>query len=362
MLRERKVDVIVVGQGIAGTVLTRTLLQNNFRVLVLDDKHRDAASMVAAGLYNPVVFRRLTKSWQAEKLLPVMEAFYRDLEHLLNVPLLHEVPIARILNSLEERNTWEIKSGGVGVGAFLGPTRDAEEWPVAAPHGLGLVQKAGYLSVVSLLKEYRLWLQEKGFLIESTWNFDDFDVLKEGVTLKIGEEVWQAERIIFCEGFKTLNNPFFNWLPMVPSKGDLLTIKAKGLPQDCIINAGIFLLPLGNDHFRVGSTFEWKDLSSSPSEKGKDELVQKLEKLLQVPFEVMEQRAGVRPTVKDRRPLIGWHPQQSRVGIFNGMGTKGVMLAPYFARQFVQSLNGNSPIDREVDIVRFSKLFPRHQA
>jgi glycine/D-amino acid oxidase-like deaminating enzyme len=162
-----------------------------------------------------------------------------------------------------------------------------------------------------------------------------------------------AQRIIFCEGQYTQQNPYWNHLPFNPAKGEILTIRAENLPTDAIVSKGIFVLPLGNHTYKIGSTYYWDDKEEQPTERGRSELTQKLEEVITVPYEVIDHKAALRPTVTDRRPLIGLHPQYPSIGIFNGLGTRGVLLAPYFARHFMQHLLDGEELNSEVNVGRF---------
>ena len=162
-----------------------------------------------------------------------------------------------------------------------------------------------------------------------------------------------AHQLIFCEGYRAAQNPFWKHLPFLPSKGEVLTIRSQQLHLDHILNKTISILPIGEHLFKVGSTYSWDELNDTPTEKEKANLLQQLGKIIKVPYEVIGHRAAIRPTVKDRRPFIGFHPEQLQVGIFNGLGTKGVLLAPYFANHFADHLLEKTELMKEVDVKRF---------
>lgn len=150
-------------------------------------------------------------------------------------------------------------------------------------------------------------------------------------------------------------NPFFNQLPLVPAKGELLTIHAPDLNIGYVLKSAIFLIPLGNNLYLVGATYEWKDLTNKITHAAKNELLSKLKKLIKCSFEVVNQVAGIRPTVKDRRPLVGRHPEHKNIFILNGLGTRGVMIGPYVAEQLFNFIEFNQPLEKEIDIKRFKK-------
>ena len=78
-----------------------------------------------------------------------------------------------------------------------------------------------------------------------------------------------------------------------------------------------------------------------------------------MPFKIIDHQAAIRPANIERRPFAGFHPLNNRVGILNGMGTKGCSLAPFFAKQLVDNIIYNNFIDPEADLKRFSKILAR---
>lgn len=348
-----KKSFIIVGQGIAGTTLAATLLEKGCSVIVADEPSISAASRIAAGLYNPVVFKRLVKSWMADELIPFMDRFYTKTEEKLNTRFYYKKNIVKLFTEDQEKELWKKKSGEE-VGKYLGKEIRSEFLPnlIHSPEGTAEVLNAGNLDTLTYLTCFRTYFKEQGILIEE--KFDHADLLIEEGNVKFNGHI--ADKIIFCEGYKALENPWFSWLPFKLTKGEILTIKLSGehqIPLEKVINKGVFILPLGKGLYKVGATSEWNDLNETPTEKGKKELSDKLDKVLRVPYEILEHKAGIRPTVNDRRPLIGIHPQHPQLAVFNGMGTKAVMLSPYFADQFANHLLHGSPIDKEADIARF---------
>jgi len=165
----------------------------------------------------------------------------------------------------------------------------------------------------------------------------------------------KAKHIIFAEGYGLHSNPFFNHLPLDGTKGELFIIKAPELNLDVIVNTSVFILPLGNDLFKVGATYNWIDKTSSPTEEGKQELIDRIKEILTCDFEIISHFAGIRPTVKDRKPLIGTHPLHSRIHILNGLGTRGVLLGPAMAKALFENIELGIPLDPSIDIKRFNK-------
>ncbi len=346
-------NYIIIGQGLAGTILAQTLLKQGRSVLVIDEPTLSKASKIAAGLYNPVVFKRLVKSWMADELIPCMDDFYSDSEQLLQTKFYFKKQIVRLFAEEQEKTLW-LKKTNEPVGKYLSKTVEDDLLSdiIYNPLGSSEVLDAGNLDTRLFLESFRKYFKENKILLEEKFDYEQLKISENSVNYKN----ILADKIIFCEGYKTTENPYFSWLPFKLTKGEIITIKLLGdnrLGFDKVINKAVFILPIGNNTYKVGATYEWTDLNEIPTEKGKADLVDKLQKVVRGTFEIIDHQAGIRPTVNDRRPLIGLHPQHATLGVFNGMGTKGVMLAPYFAKQFVEHLENNLPLEKEVDIQRF---------
>ncbi|MFL5764492.1 MAG: NAD(P)/FAD-dependent oxidoreductase [Bacteroidia bacterium] len=345
-------NYIIVGQGIAGTVMAHSLIALGRSVLVIDNNDPHAASKVAAGIYNPVVPKRLAKSWKADEAFPVMIDFYTDLERLFGDTFFYRKKMIKPFVQEQEKDLW-IKKTQEEVGVYLSPeiVYDDLGGVIHNPLGAAEILETGNLDVLTFLDDSRQYLKKNNALLEETFEHALLQITENGISFK----EHHAERIIFCEGHRTTLNPWFCKADYRLTKGEVLIIRLpeKEIGFDLLVNKGVFILPLGNGTYKVGATFNWEDLSTETTAKAKAELIEKLKKVLKVPFEIIDQLAGIRPTMNDRRPIIGFHPEHPVLGIFNGLGTKAVMLAPYFARHFVGVLENGHPIDPEVDVRRF---------
>jgi glycine oxidase len=342
-------DHIIVGQGIAGTVLALAMLKRGKKIVVIDDDHASRTSLVAAGLVNPVVFKRLSETWKAGELIPEARRFYKEAEKLLGKTFYHDRELLKVFTAEEEKEQW--KKAAAGLEQYI----SAEIIPdyftdiINNPLGCAEVKQGAYLDTMIFLAAAKEYFISKEVFRQEAFVVDALKVDKD----KISYKDITARSIIFCEGHRTTGNPYFSWLPFALTKGEMITVRIKNYSAQKVVNKGIFLLPIGNDLFKAGATYRWNDMNEIPTEDALAELRQKLEKILKVPYEIVDHAAGVRPTVRDRRPLIGLHPQHPAVGIFNGLGSKGVMIAPYFAQQLINHLEGRDSLDPEVDIRRF---------
>lgn len=344
-----QLDFLIVGQGLAGSVLAFQLMEQNQKVLVLDQEPNTSSSKVAAGLCNPIVFKRLNKSWLLDEIMDVAKNFYRHQEQLLGASLFKEMPIYKLFTSEEEQGFWKQKSNEPHLFDWVNPTiqHPFGEY-VKHPYGAAHVLQSGFLHTQQWLNLFKSYLIERNSYTCTTVNYADLTLLEDGV--QWGE--YRAKKVIFCEGYRGQNNPYFDWLPFKLTKGETLTVKFKNLTLDAAINKGAFVLPYGQ-HYKVGATYDWDNLDETPTEEGKQELLDKISRFISDDVEVLDHMAGIRPTVKDRRPLIGVHPEHTQLAMFNGMGTKGVMYAPHLANKLVALLLKNEPLPDEMDINRF---------
>jgi glycine/D-amino acid oxidase-like deaminating enzyme len=348
----RDYDYIIVGQGLAGTCLAHALRRQRQHVLVIDDNTQHSASMVAGGLYNPITGRNMVLTWMAKELFDYLPIFYTQIEQELGIKLLNEKSIFRPFTSNEELNEWQGKASDAIYKPYVSEVvTDPNQNPIVNnPFGGLEIKQTGYLNTKSLLSGYgKLLLEDQSYLNEK---FDGAQLNLEGENVVYKER--SAGKVIFCEGPAVASNPWFDQIKIIPLKGEVLTVKTSS-PVEKIYNKGIFVIPIESKENTclVGSTYLRNDLSWSPTEEGRNEIEERLKQVLNCNFQVIGQRAGVRPTVVDRRPVMGLHPKNEKIAIFNGLGTKGVSLAPYFAEHFASHLTQNRILLSTVNVTRF---------
>ena len=344
-------DYLIIGSGLAGISFSEMALQNGKSILVMDNSSQNS-SKIAAGLYNPVILKRFSEVGQAKEHLLVMKEFFSVLEKKLNSQLDFKTPILRKFFSVEEQNNWFAASDKVNIGPYLSTRLITKKYEsIDSPFGYGEVLQTGYVDTALLLEKYKNYLITNQLFLEESFDYGLLQEETDGIRYK---DI-QAKHIIFAEGFGMHANPYFQHLPLDGTKGELLIIKAPHLDLDVILNTSLYILPLGNDLFKIGATYNWDDKTALPTEAGKNELVQRIKEIITCDFEIMEHHAGVRPTVKDRKPLIGTYEHHNSIHILNGLGTRGVMLGPAMAKALFENIEYQKPLDRFVDIKRFAK-------
>lgn len=349
-----RVDFLIVGQGLAGSLLAIELLRRDKKVAVISHRSAPCASLVAAGLYNPITGNRMAKTWKADVLFEGLEEYYRQLETLLGAGFLHPIGIYRPFTSVSEQNDWTANSAKPAYTPFIQSVKQKphESGLLHDPFGGVGLKKAGYLDTGKFLLTVKKYLISLGCFIEELF-YEDKLHTGEG-TVRYGSV--EAEGAVFCHGMGAVEGKFFSWLPFHALKGEILEIKPEA-DFETVFNRGCFILPGPDGNYKVGSTYNWKEPDYQPTEEGKEELLGKLAAVFKPAVEVVGHKAGVRPATRDRRPFLGRHPEHSQLFIFNGLGTKGVSLGPWFAREMADHITVDKPLSPEVNIQRFFSLY-----
>lgn len=344
------IDYIIVGSGLAGISFSEIALLHGKSFVVFNNDSQNS-SKIAGGLYNPVILKRFSEVWQAKEQLVLMTDFYSNLSNRIGNKFDFKIPILRKFFSIEEQNNWFTASDKKSLAPFLSTSLCFKKYEgIDSPFGYGEVLQTGYVDTALLLSRYQEYLSDLNLLMLESFEYDVLIIKGESLSYKNLE----AKHIVFAEGFGLHANPFFNDLPLDGTKGELFIIKSPELKLDVIVNTSIFILPLGNDLFKVGATYNWNDKTDLPTDQGKAELIDRIKEIISCDFEIIEHYAGVRPTVRDRRPLVGTHQNHKNVHVLNGLGTRGVMLGPAMAKALFDNIENEAPLDKEIDIKRFT--------
>ena len=327
-----RADFLIVGQGLAGTLLAWEFERAGIPFAISDAGHGAAASSVAAGIINPITGRRLVKSWGIDARLPVARAAYLELEAALGVTLWREMRVRRIFSDERERRVLAEKRARGELGVFAGP--DTEE-------GNGFwIERAARVDLPALLSAGRERWRAQGRL-----RTDARDVTGEAA---------RHELVIDCTGVAGARSGAFGFVPWEFSKGETLTLAVEGLAPEVILNRGHWVLPVSPGLAWIGATHRPGAIDAVPTAAACDALEASGRTLLAGrAFAVTGQMAGVRVNLPDKHPVVGRHPATARLGLLNGLGSKGALHAPALARQWVNHLTEGVPFDAEVDVARF---------
>ena len=337
---------LIIGSGLAGLSFSERAIQDGHDIKVLSNTNEPSSTSAATGMYNPVVFRRVEKSWMIDELLPVMHSFYSALEQKLNIELVKPILFDRQMPNDHYQELWNKRATEEDFKPFIKP----------ANNSFGEVLQAGIVDCALLKQSYEEFLKSQNLLIESTFD-QSLLIEKDGGLFYDGQ---MFDSVIYCEGATAAQNPLFSWLPWNICKGEWLKIETENEVHSRAVNGKTNIIPEGEKTYKLSSTFSWEDFTLDPTIEAREELCEAFKQSFDVPFTIKEQVAGLRPTVADRRPYLGTHPQNKKLFIFNGLGTKGVMLAPYFSKHLLEHIVDQKPLMEEVNIQRHIKRFNHH--
>lgn len=341
------IDFLIVGQGIAGSALALSLLHRGKSVMVIDRRDKGGATRVAAGLITPLTGKGVNPAWKQERCLAFAEGFYHVLEKETGRKFFHRQPVIRLFSDEKQKQKWEGKKSTHGKWAH-----DTEVVGLDTPYGAIEMPDGAWLDTKIFLHEVREILKSRDAIREESFIENDVVFQDHGIQ-------WQdisASKIIMCQGAYGLGaNQWFGEIPHRSAKGEVLTLWLDGLDETKRYHGNGWLAPRGGGVWKAGANYNWDQLDSIPTEAGKDEILEKLKSWIDVPMEVIDHEAGVRPIIRSSQPLIGFHPEKPLVGFFNGLGSKGTLMAPSVADHFSAHLCGECELDEEL-ILNYDSL------
>ena len=349
-------DYLILGQGLAGSLLAWRLIQRGQRVLVLDDDHATSSSRVAAGLINPLAGMRFNAAPHTGEWLDSLRRTYGEIAAALDsAPYLHEVPMQRLLRSPEQRRFYERQRANPAVRDYLGAALEPRQFDagIRAPFG-GFEQRAtGFVELPRLLDDLREWLRGKDAC--ESGRIDHDAILPGESEVTVGRH--RASHLVCCEGYRMQANPWFRELPLQPDKGELLRLRSSRTLCRHIVNGAHWMVPLGDGGYRFGATHEHHRIDCTPTAEGRQQLLEGLERLLEDTggIEVTGQAAGVRPATSDRQPLLGTHRAHPRLHLFNGFGARGALSIPWYSERMGDWLLDHRPLPAGADIARYAR-------
>jgi glycine oxidase len=355
-----KKDVLIIGGGLAGTFIAMASARAGHRVRMADYADPQAASRVAAGMYNVITGRVASKTWLADELLAAFHAVTGHEHFAWLRRFIHPMPIYRPYADAFTANEWERK---VQAPEFENIGRHhSQPWmPEVIRNPLGGLEilPCGWVDVIpfcegvlTTLAMHHDFRREETILDYNALNPDTGECRQSGLQGRYDE-------IIFAEGLGIQRNPWFPFVEIRPLKGQLIDLRiAPGLPGDRILLRKVFLIPKGNSFYTAGSTYEPRFEDAEVTQEGIKIVKDSVEEAITLPFEVMDARASIRPTTYDRRPVVGRHPGFPRLVVFNGLGTKGVLQAPWCAMMLREWLDGRrDSLPPDISLQRFLKKF-----
>ncbi len=340
----------MVGLGIAGLTFCEQL-QSNAKSFIVFSGEEKPATEVSGGVLNPTVLKRFTLAWRGNHFFNHAINFYRNLQSKLGISIIEEKPIYRIIKSIEEQNDWTVASDKNELGIFLESTIQPNKNPsIITSFGLGKVKATANIDTVLLLDSYRKKLHKENLIKNGNFEYSKLIQNNDG-TFSYKEHT--SDKIVFAEGASAFKNPFIPQDYIIGNKGEYIIIKASELKLDAMLKGPMFIIPLGNDIYKIGATYKRDDYSKTTSEEARNEISSKVKQMINCPFEIIDQVAGIRPTIKDRKPILG-NLEDNSMYFFNGLGTRGLTMAPLLSEQLFENIENKTPLLDEVNIRRFT--------
>jgi glycine/D-amino acid oxidase-like deaminating enzyme len=342
----KKVDYIVVGDGYAALFLAHQLIANN-KTFVIYSAGQKGASRVSAGVVNPVVLKKFTTFWLAKEQIDFLKITMKQIENYTGRNHLVVENIHRIFHDEKEKELWQSKSGTGELKTFLDP--NFEEISVLTnPYGTGKVNQSARINVKDFFEDFFKYVEGKGMLVKEEFIYDQ--------VIDDRYQDYQFKNLVFCEGMGVRNNPFFKTIPVIPNKGHHLKVRlSEKLDNQYTIKKKHFLFPLNEEFYYYGGTYDPNERENKIDDFSEQKLVEGLSEFYTPPFEIAEINYGFRPTVKDRRPILGNHSEHSNYYIFNGLGGRGILNGCYFSKLLYEHIENGKPLMPEVDLKRFEK-------
>lgn len=344
----QKVDFIIVGQGLAGSALAMALLKRGKSILVVDRADSDAATRVAAGLVTPLAGKGMNPAWRQAEYLPKSLEYYRALEARCGEQLYYPHPVVRLFANEKEAAKFQRKKEQV-QDWVLDEVASVDEDTVHAEHGGFVMKHGGRLDTNAYLAAVRSEVEAAGVYLQADFDEVELEFAEDRVQWKN----FSAERVILCQGFSGLREGHFAWVPSRCAKGEMLTVQVEGLAEDSIFSRNGWMVPLGDQKWRAGATYEWDNLETIPTEEGCRNVLEKVAEFTSCQTALVKHDVGVRPIVFRSQPVVGVDPEQPQLGFFNGLGSKGVITAPCVGEHFAAHLCGECELDTELALARF---------
>ncbi len=355
-IQNRHFNILIVGQGLAGSLLAWKMIQQGLSVLVVDNNHHHSSSKVAAGIINPITGHRSNLTDDFIQFMSAAKISYQQLQDTFGQTFLIGIQQQRLIKNKGQQHYYLKRLEQSDYAEFvtaLEQTDNTSHPFKECEFGVADIQETFRVDVEALLSAIKTWLISQNSFVQEKINYADIVIEGEQISVNNNSFVGTTDHVVFCEGYQTIYNPWFKQLPFKLAKGEILTLKL-AKPQTAMLNWGNWLLPLApNTTAFLGANYAWNDTNEACSADVAQELLDSLENNTRISAQVIAHQSGVRPSTVNRKPLIGVHPEHPRLFCFNGFGSKGCLLIPYYAEQFAQHFSQEIALEAllpEIDI------------
>ncbi len=341
----KHVDYIIVGDGFAAMFFALELLRNNQSFYVFSDGKK-GASRISAGMVNPVILKKFTTFPEAFAQLKKLREKLGDWAVFTTVDTLVDEPVHRIFHDDKEKETWLKKMSREGLQPFLAP--EFEVFPdIENPYGCGRVLRSFRVDVPLFFKTVTDFLMSQGQLVSEKFDYSLLSPMN-----MVYRDVHYTN-IVFAEGISVRENPFFRNIPIIPNKGHHISVFAEGYHHCETFKKKHFLFPYENGSFYYGGTYDRGNTAEEIDENAIEQLENGLAEIIPAHFRIQEKVCAFRPTMPDRKPILGRHEDFPELFVFNGLGTRGLLNAAAYSDILFDFCQYNTPLPTEVCLDRF---------
>lgn len=342
------VEVVIVGFGLAGATLAHTLETKGISFCIVEESYDGSASCIAAGLVTPLTGKRFVKTWRFDEIAPIVNEFYPSIEKKLSTTLWYQIPQIKVCTNDFEAQQLQKRSVDPEYAEFLGASVDLPSY-IHQPYGAVTIEQTSLLQSQKYIESSYKYFSSKGLVLNKRFEYEDCSISEDSVTF----EGISARFVIDCTGYAFCKTVYGSSLGLEPSKGEILTIRTDVETLPYVINAGLYVIPLGNYLYRVGATYGLLKDTTEPTEEARLLLKTRFENLWSGSFEIVAHDVGIRPKVPDKHPIIGKVHPEFPIYTLNSLGAKGVSYAPWAAKLLVEHIFEQGLIDKELDATRY---------
>ncbi len=343
------VDFLIIGQGLAGSLLAYSLIKQGAAVMVIDDHHRHSATQVAAGLINPITGHRLNITDRFFEYAIAAKKMYWQIERDLGCEVYREIAQTRLIKNpgqaeylkkrLQQSEYQPLLNNADQTGGWFD---DQERFP----YGAISVAQTAIIDTKVLLHAMRAWLDERASLISEKVDYKQIKANNH----RVEYQNVSSKKLVFCEGFQAKDNPWLASLPFKLSKGEVLTVQANpnNRAPTRMLSWGKWLVPINNRRYKLGSNYLWNDTNLQINPDTADQFRTELREHTQIQSKLLAHEVGIRPSTTQRIPFVGPLSNLKHAYCLNGLGSKGCLIAPHHVNALTAHMLIGQNLDEEL--------------
>jgi glycine/D-amino acid oxidase-like deaminating enzyme len=348
-LTGKKTDYIIVGAGLAGVSLALELVSRGKHVVLFDNQKPSDSSRVAAGIIHPIVPKGVRSTWMGKTIFALLSNWYERWENQLESTFYQPLSGYQIHPNEDTGLFWQQRSVSPEIQQWLLPLRHETLTGITSPFGYTPILQCARLNTRAFLDSALDWLRPKIDVRNEVFDYTSLKG-KSGNWQYCGES---TQGVVFCEGIRAMENPWFSHLHFHPTAGDILTVSFHDALPPALYKNRTWLVPDGTGTWLAGSTFHKGSLETTSNPEDAESLITQLQSWTNIPFTLIHHRRGIRPTVEGRRPYLGEHHSDKGIYIYNGLGSKGSSLIPWLSPMLADFICHGEKLHPEADISRF---------